>query len=225
MNVVLSVLGGAAAVEFKRHFDKDKEKQRRTKVVEQKEQELEIREQQLKAAQVLSSQKVPVLQLHKLSKSLGQSLRIECCLQKAQEAREQNFPSLSEAYGPELSAALAALHAERDQLQAEKGNLSTAASRHDGDIRQMRQQLELKERQWQAEKSQLLRQADSAGETNSNELDDVRQQLEQLRLEKQRLVQERQHAEAETHLLKGQVDMCLTPSNILHVEETRCQAS
>ena len=67
MNVVLSVLGGAAAVEFKRHFDKDKEKQRRAKGVEQKEQELERREQQLKAAQVFGPQKI--LQLHRLPQS------------------------------------------------------------------------------------------------------------------------------------------------------------
>ena len=145
-------------------------------------------------------------------------------MQKAQEAR-QISPSQSEAYGLQLSEAIAALQAERDQLQAEKGNLSTAASRHDDDMRQIRQQLELKERQWQAEKSQLLQQADSSGATASNELDDVRQQLEQLRLEKQRLVQERQHAKAETHLLKYQVDKCLTPPNIVHLEETGSRAS
>lgn len=49
---MLSVLGGAAAVEIKRHFDKDKDKQRRAQNLERKEQELREREQQLQSAQV-----------------------------------------------------------------------------------------------------------------------------------------------------------------------------
>ncbi len=54
MNVVLSVLGGAAAVEIKRHFDKDKDKQRRAQALQRKEQELREREQRLQAAQVVT---------------------------------------------------------------------------------------------------------------------------------------------------------------------------
>ncbi|KAK9863542.1 hypothetical protein WJX84_001756 [Apatococcus fuscideae] len=141
-------------------------------------------------------------------------------LQALQEAQRNGNAHSSHPNELHHSQAVAALEAQREQLQSEKLQLSIKASQHDAEVQRIQDELVLKERQWQEDRARLLQKADVL-QTSSLEFSTVQQQLETLQLEKEQLLRDREDARAQSVTLQDQMQRLLQTQEGTKAEHQR----